>query len=90
MSTALVHAVLCVAPALALWVVLVLGRYPGERAVAALAALAGRGRGRRQAAPARRGPLAAARRRAADPIACSLAGRAPPAATAVTWFVPQT
>jgi hypothetical protein len=56
-STALVHAVLCVAPALALWVVLVLGRYPGERAVAALAALA---------------------------------GRAPPAATAVTWFVPQT
>jgi hypothetical protein len=86
-STALVHAVLCVGPALALWVFLVLGRYPGEHAVAALAA---RGRRRRQAARRRRGPLAAARRRAPDPIACSLAGRAPPAATVITWFVPQT
>jgi hypothetical protein len=83
----LVHAVLCAAPGLALWAVLLLGRYPGERAVAALAL---RGRRRRLPAPRRRGPLAAARRPSPDPIACSLAGRAPPTATAFTRFVPQT
>jgi hypothetical protein len=86
--TALVHAALCLAPALALWAALALGRYPGEGPVARLLA-----RRRRRGAPASAlplRPLTAVVRLLPDPIACSLAGRAPPRRTAFAQSVNQT
>ena len=78
MIGAAVHALLYMSPALALWLLLALGRYPGEAVLA-----------RRRAA--RRGVLVAAALRAAismivrapRPLAWGLAGRAPPRRIAV-------
>lgn len=70
-------ALLFALPALLLWALLMLGRYPGERVIARLA----RRRGARRGAVAAISP----RRHAGDPappaharLAGSLAGRAPP------------
>jgi hypothetical protein len=82
MSSGLLGALLFAAPAIALWALLVLGRYPGERAIARIA-------GRRRAAPhqvAPRGPLRRASRRIrglGERLAGSQAGRAPPPARTV-------
>jgi hypothetical protein len=76
-SAALAHAALFLPPAAVLWTLLMLGRYPGEAALARLTAR----RRRRPLRPPRmaaRVPATVARR-ALDPLACSLAGRAPPA-----------
>jgi hypothetical protein len=76
-AAALLQPALFLAPALVLWLLLALGRYPGEAAVARLARrrpqLARRGCGSPQTrAPALRAPAPR------NLLACSLAGRGPP------------
>jgi hypothetical protein len=73
----LVHGLLYLAPALALWLLLARGRYPGESAIARLAR---RGARRRTGAPRPpwRRSAAPDRARRRRPLVDSLAGRAPP------------
>ena len=77
MSAALLQPALFLAPALLLWALLALGRYPGETVVSRLS--------RRRPLRARRSVGASATRapsrrprRPCNLLACSLAGRAPP------------
>jgi hypothetical protein len=79
-APALLQPALFLAPALLLWALLALGRYPGEALVARLSRRPSRSR-RRNTPPPAHGPAPA--RRVAAPrnlLARSLAGRAPPLA----------
>jgi hypothetical protein len=76
MSSAWLQAALFLAPALALWALLSLGRYPGERVLARLAPR--RARSRATATKVSRRARTPRAGRARNLLACSLAGRAPP------------
>ena len=76
-AAALLQPALFLAPALLLWALLALGRYPGEAAVARIARRRPLRARRRSGSPQRRAP--ALRSPAArNLLACSLAGRGPP------------
>jgi len=83
-AAALLQPILFLAPALLLWALLALGRYPGEGVVARLARRSPRLRARRSPPVSRRAPALPARR-PRSLLACSLAGRAPPPGAQPRW-----